>query len=38
MKIDTTIPHPGRIYDFVLGGHHNFEADRLAAKKITDVF
>ena len=38
MKIDTTIPHPGRIYDFVLGGHHNFEADQLAAQKIIDVF
>lgn len=38
MKIDTTIPHPGRIYDFVLGGNHNFEADRVAAQKIIDVF
>jgi hypothetical protein len=38
MKIDTTIPHPGRIYDFVLGGHHNFEADRLAAQKLIDIF
>ncbi len=37
-NIDTAIPHPGRIYDFVLGGHHNFEADRLAAQRIIDVF
>jgi O-methyltransferase involved in polyketide biosynthesis len=38
MKIDTTIPHPGRIYDYVLGGNHNFEADRIAAQKIIDIF
>ena len=37
-NIDTSLPHPGRIYDFVLGGNHNFEADRLAAQKIIDVF
>ena len=37
-NIDTTIPHSGRIYDFVLGGHHNFEADRIAAQRIIDVF
>jgi O-methyltransferase involved in polyketide biosynthesis len=38
MKIDTTIPHSGRMYDFVLGGHHNFEADRLAARRIIEIF
>jgi hypothetical protein len=37
-NIDTASPHPGRVYDFVLGGHHNFEADRLAAQRIIDVF
>src|SRR5262245_21587271 len=34
MKIDTTQPHIGRIYDYVLGGHHNYEADRKAAEAI----
>lgn len=38
MTIDTAVPHPGRIYDFVLGGNHNFEADRLAAQRIIEVF
>lgn len=37
MDIDTNVPHTGRIYDFVLGGHHNFEADRDAAKRILEV-
>ena len=27
----TDIPNPGRVYDYVLGGHHNFESDRQAA-------
>jgi O-methyltransferase involved in polyketide biosynthesis len=34
MNIDTTNPSTGRIYDYVLGGHHNFEADRAAAQQI----
>ncbi len=28
----TAIPNAGRVYDYVLGGHHNFEADRQAAE------
>lgn len=31
MNIDTTKPNPSRIYDYYLGGNHNFEADRAAA-------
>jgi hypothetical protein len=31
---DATKPNPGRIYDFVLGGEHNFEVDRLAAQQV----
>lgn len=31
VKIDTSVPHIGRIYDYVLGGHHNYDADRKAA-------
>ncbi|MFO0589320.1 MAG: SAM-dependent methyltransferase [Polyangiaceae bacterium] len=34
MAIDTTRAHIGRIYDFMLGGHHNYEVDRQAAAKI----
>jgi O-methyltransferase involved in polyketide biosynthesis len=35
MKIDTTVQHIGRIYDYVLGGHHNYEVDRKAAEELT---
>jgi O-methyltransferase involved in polyketide biosynthesis len=34
MKIDTTQPHVGRIYDYALGGHHNYEVDRKAAEEM----
>jgi O-methyltransferase involved in polyketide biosynthesis len=37
MNIDTTKPSTGRIYDYVLGGHHNFEVDRAAAQQILKV-
>jgi hypothetical protein len=37
MAIDTSKPHLGRIYDFILGGHHNYEVDRQAAAKIVEV-
>ena len=30
-NISTDVPNAGRVYDYVLGGHHNFEADRQAA-------
>lgn len=29
--IDTTVPHPARVYDYWLGGKDNFAADRRAA-------
>jgi S-adenosyl methyltransferase len=32
--VDPTIPSPARIYDYVLGGTHNFPADRAAAEQI----
>src|ERR1041384_5898771 len=32
--IDTSKPSAGRIYDYMLGGHHNFEVDRQAADQI----
>lgn len=32
IAMDTNIPNAGRVYDYVLGGTHNFEADRQAAE------
>ena len=37
MSIDITRPHVGRIYDYVLGGSYNYEADRRAAQAILDL-
>jgi hypothetical protein len=34
LQIDTTKPHPARIYDFLLGGKDNFQTDRDAAGKV----
>ena len=31
---DSSKPNPGRIYDYVLGGGHNFEVDRIAAEEL----
>jgi hypothetical protein len=30
--LNTSIPHPARVYDYFLGGKDNFEADRIAAE------
>jgi len=35
--IDTSQPNAGRIYDFLLGGNHNFEPDRQAAQMLLQV-
>ena len=32
--VDASIPSAGRIYDYMLGGHHNFQVDRMAAEQI----
>lgn len=34
---DPSSPNPGRIYDYLLGGHHNFEVDREAAVKVVEL-
>ena len=34
---DTDKPNAGRIYDYILGGNHNFEIDRMAAQKILEL-
>ncbi|WP_437721644.1 SAM-dependent methyltransferase [Sorangium sp. So ce861] len=37
MEIDITKPHVGRVYDYVLGGHHNYDVDRRAAAAIMNL-
>ncbi len=37
MTIDTSKPSVSRIYDYILGGEHNFEVDRIAAQQILKV-
>jgi len=34
---DASKPNAGRIYDYVLGGNHNFEVDRLAAQQVLQI-
>jgi hypothetical protein len=36
--INTSVPHPARVYDYYLGGKDNFEADRVAAEAGTKAF
>ncbi|WP_430542565.1 SAM-dependent methyltransferase [Streptomyces iconiensis] len=36
-QIDTTTPHPARMYDYYLGGRDNYEADREAAERVLGV-
>jgi len=36
-EIDTTKPHPARLYNFYLGGKDNFEVDRAAAAQVIKV-
>jgi hypothetical protein len=36
-EIDTSVPHPARIYDYWLGGKNNFAADREAAEATVAV-
>jgi hypothetical protein len=35
--VDTSKPSAGRMYDYFLGGHHNFEVDRQAAARILSL-
>jgi hypothetical protein len=36
-RIDTSRPHPARMYDYYLGGKDNYEVDREAAQRVVDV-
>jgi S-adenosyl methyltransferase len=33
-EIDTSSPHPARVYDYLIGGKSNFAADRETAAKV----
>lgn len=35
--IDTSRPHPARMYDYYLGGWDNYEVDRVAAERVIEV-
>ena len=35
--VDASIPSAARIYDYLLGGHHNFQVDRMAAEQLVAV-
>ncbi|MEU9369755.1 SAM-dependent methyltransferase [Streptomyces avermitilis] len=37
LKIDTSKPHPARMYDYFLGGKDNYEVDREAAEQFIKV-
>jgi hypothetical protein len=37
-EIDTSRPHPARMYDYYLGGKDNYEVDRDAAQRVIDLF
>ncbi len=36
-EIDTTTPHPARMYDALLGGKDNYAADRQAVRRLLAV-
>jgi hypothetical protein len=36
--IDTTTPHPARMYDYFLGGYDNYEVDRAAAERVLELY
>lgn len=35
--VDASVPHPARVYDYLLGGKDNFEADRALARQMMEV-
>src|SRR6478752_5474670 len=37
-EVDTTRPSVARVYDFYLGGSHNFESDRAFGRAVLDQF
>src|SRR5262249_4936606 len=37
-KIDTTVPHSARVWNYWLGGKDNYSVDRAAGDKVYEVF
>jgi len=37
LSFDTSVAHPARVYDYLLGGKDNYEADRIAAEEIVAI-
>ncbi|MDJ1132884.1 SAM-dependent methyltransferase [Streptomyces iconiensis] len=37
-KIDTTVPHSARIWNYLLGGKDHYDVDRAAGDKVCEVF
>ena len=35
--VDVKVPSAARVYDYLLGGAHNFEVDRIVGKKVLEV-
>ncbi|MCA9909265.1 MAG: SAM-dependent methyltransferase [Anaerolineae bacterium] len=35
--VDASVPNAGRVYDYLLGGHHNFEIDRRAGEQLRSL-
>ena len=36
--IDASVATPARMYDYWLGGHDNFAADRIAAQRVLEIW
>lgn len=36
-EVDVRVPSAARVYDYLLGGAHNFEVDRIVGKKVLEV-
>src|SRR5690349_21860716 len=37
-EVDITVPKAARVYDFALGGFHNFEVDRLFFERAEEMW
>jgi hypothetical protein len=35
--VDVQVPSAARVYDFLLGGAHNFDVDRIVGRKVLEV-
>ena len=38
MEIDLTKPNSARVVDYYLGGHHNFEIDRILGDRVAEIY